>query len=299
MRPYCISLLVLQATRVLVTHQLQYLPSAHHVVVLREGRVAEQGSYADLVARGVDFHQFEAEPAEAAAANGQDDSSGGKRDASGGRGSQGDKQPQRRSGEGGGDSAEEGEGGRRHNGTVVPTGPLVAGDSAAELEASNGGGNTASSNAAGLCAAAETGAVFSEVPLLDSAEGGGAGFSRGDGQSGAADALVSLAVQPAANGGGVLKASGCLSWLPMMYSIMAVPARTPPVPPGREAQESSACCQAPQDPPTTPTAPLPFAECPDARPSPGTQSRRCASAGASRRPCRLAQAGVVGQADQG
>ena len=48
-----------QATRVLVTHQLQYLPSADEVVVLRDGRIAERGGYGQLLAKGVDFHQFE------------------------------------------------------------------------------------------------------------------------------------------------------------------------------------------------------------------------------------------------
>lgn len=41
--------------------QLQYLPSADAVAVLREGRVAERGTYAELLRRGVDFHQFEIE----------------------------------------------------------------------------------------------------------------------------------------------------------------------------------------------------------------------------------------------
>lgn len=45
----------------LVTHQLQYLPAADEVVVLREGRVAERGTYRRLVAKGVDFHQFDAQ----------------------------------------------------------------------------------------------------------------------------------------------------------------------------------------------------------------------------------------------
>lgn len=45
----------------LVTHQLQYLPAADEVVVLRDGRVAERGTYRQLLARGVDFHQFEQE----------------------------------------------------------------------------------------------------------------------------------------------------------------------------------------------------------------------------------------------
>ena len=38
--------------------QLQYLEAADVVAVLREGRVAELGTYAELAARGVDFHQL-------------------------------------------------------------------------------------------------------------------------------------------------------------------------------------------------------------------------------------------------
>ena len=53
----------LQSTRVLVTHQLQYLPAADQVVVLRDGCLAEQGGYQELLARGVDFHQFELQKA--------------------------------------------------------------------------------------------------------------------------------------------------------------------------------------------------------------------------------------------
>ena len=48
----------------LVTHQLQYLPAADTVLVLRGGRLAEQGSFQELVARGVDFHQFEHQEAD-------------------------------------------------------------------------------------------------------------------------------------------------------------------------------------------------------------------------------------------
>ena len=74
---WCVTI-VLQATRVLVTHQLQYLPAADRVLVLRDGRLAEQGSYQELVARGVDFHQFQhsAEVEGEGAADGEGDSAG-------------------------------------------------------------------------------------------------------------------------------------------------------------------------------------------------------------------------------
>ena len=42
-------------TRVLVTHHLQYLPNADHVVVLDNGRVTGSGTYSELLASGIDF----------------------------------------------------------------------------------------------------------------------------------------------------------------------------------------------------------------------------------------------------
>ncbi|KNC48738.1 ABC transporter C family member 1 [Thecamonas trahens ATCC 50062] len=42
-------------TRVLVTHQLQYLPSADLVVVVDAGSIQHVGTYQDLLAQGVDF----------------------------------------------------------------------------------------------------------------------------------------------------------------------------------------------------------------------------------------------------
>jgi ABC-type bacteriocin/lantibiotic exporter with double-glycine peptidase domain len=42
------------ATRVLVTHQKQYLPLCDDVVVLRRGKVVERGTAAELAARGVE-----------------------------------------------------------------------------------------------------------------------------------------------------------------------------------------------------------------------------------------------------
>lgn len=52
-------------TRLLVTHQLQYLPAADEILVLDGGEVIERGSYSELTAKGVDFHQFEVTEAEA------------------------------------------------------------------------------------------------------------------------------------------------------------------------------------------------------------------------------------------
>ncbi|GIL43241.1 hypothetical protein Vafri_1038 [Volvox africanus] len=61
----CICGLLEDKTRLLVTHQLQYLPSADLVVVMSGGAVQHVGTYDDLVARGVDFHQFVKETEEA------------------------------------------------------------------------------------------------------------------------------------------------------------------------------------------------------------------------------------------
>eukprot|EP00887_Chlorella_sp_A99_P003460 scaffold7.g3460.t1 len=58
-RHLCLCGMLAGKTRILVTHQLQYLGSADWVVVVRDGQLAEQGTYQALVARGVDFHQFE------------------------------------------------------------------------------------------------------------------------------------------------------------------------------------------------------------------------------------------------
>ncbi|GFR41153.1 hypothetical protein Agub_g1817 [Astrephomene gubernaculifera] len=54
----CICGLLEDKTRLLVTHQLQYLAAADLVVVVEGGRLQHVGSYSELVARGVDFHQF-------------------------------------------------------------------------------------------------------------------------------------------------------------------------------------------------------------------------------------------------
>lgn len=42
-------------TRVLVTHQLQFLHQADQIIVLKDGRIAEMGSYADLMQDGKEF----------------------------------------------------------------------------------------------------------------------------------------------------------------------------------------------------------------------------------------------------
>ncbi len=45
-------------TRVLVTHGITYLPKTDHIIVLKEGKISEQGSYQELVQRKGDFADF-------------------------------------------------------------------------------------------------------------------------------------------------------------------------------------------------------------------------------------------------
>ena len=45
-------------TRILVTHALTYLPFVDHVIVMKDGRISEQGSYQQLVANKGDFQEF-------------------------------------------------------------------------------------------------------------------------------------------------------------------------------------------------------------------------------------------------
>ncbi|KAF5828549.1 hypothetical protein DUNSADRAFT_17458 [Dunaliella salina] len=54
----CICGLLGNRTRILVTHQLQYLPSADKVVVMADGQISEMGTYDELTAKGVDFGQL-------------------------------------------------------------------------------------------------------------------------------------------------------------------------------------------------------------------------------------------------
>lgn len=52
-------------TRVLVTHQLQYLPNVDRIIVLKDGRIEADGSYNELVTIGMDFGRLlENDPAE-------------------------------------------------------------------------------------------------------------------------------------------------------------------------------------------------------------------------------------------
>jgi len=55
----CITGLLAGKTIVLVTHQLQYLPQSSAVMILDGGKVSDFDTCANLVAKGIDFHQFE------------------------------------------------------------------------------------------------------------------------------------------------------------------------------------------------------------------------------------------------
>jgi ATP-binding cassette subfamily C (CFTR/MRP) protein 4 len=44
--------------RVLVTHQLQFLPRADKIILLKDGCIQTQGTYSQLVQEGVDFSQY-------------------------------------------------------------------------------------------------------------------------------------------------------------------------------------------------------------------------------------------------
>ncbi|XP_008326492.1 multidrug resistance-associated protein 4 isoform X3 [Cynoglossus semilaevis] len=51
----CICGLLKNKLRILVTHQLQYLKAADHIVVLKEGQMVAQGTFSELQCSGVDF----------------------------------------------------------------------------------------------------------------------------------------------------------------------------------------------------------------------------------------------------
>ncbi|KAJ1554992.1 hypothetical protein HK096_010528 [Nowakowskiella sp. JEL0078] len=51
----CIKGALAKRTRILVTHQLHFLPQCDRVIVLKDGFIAEQGTYQQLIAAGGDF----------------------------------------------------------------------------------------------------------------------------------------------------------------------------------------------------------------------------------------------------
>ncbi|OXA60234.1 Multidrug resistance-associated protein 4 [Folsomia candida] len=51
----CIKQYLAGNLRILVTHQLQYMPKADHIIVMNKGHVIAQGTYQELVEEGIDF----------------------------------------------------------------------------------------------------------------------------------------------------------------------------------------------------------------------------------------------------
>ena len=51
-------LLINFQTRILVTHSLTYLPRVDHIIVLKNGKVVESGSYTDLLNNKGDFAEL-------------------------------------------------------------------------------------------------------------------------------------------------------------------------------------------------------------------------------------------------
>ncbi|KAL3689041.1 hypothetical protein R1sor_015350 [Riccia sorocarpa] len=54
----CIMGFLSDKTRIFITNQLQYAPSVDHIVVLEDGRVAEQGKFQDLVSKEGEFSRL-------------------------------------------------------------------------------------------------------------------------------------------------------------------------------------------------------------------------------------------------
>ena len=50
--------LLAKKTRVLVTHGITYLPKTDHIIVMKDGKVSEQGSYDELLGQKGEFANF-------------------------------------------------------------------------------------------------------------------------------------------------------------------------------------------------------------------------------------------------
>lgn len=137
-----------QTTRILVTHQLQHLPSADYVLVMREGRVAERGTYEQLVRAGINFHQFEV--ASDLEAESEDDSEHGDRDKEEGSQQQQEEGSQKGEGEAGstGRLAEQGRRQEARSGSAAGGATESAQDTGAMRRPSGAGGAVP---AAGRC----------------------------------------------------------------------------------------------------------------------------------------------------
>ena len=54
----CLTKLLQGRTRILVTHQLQFLPEADMIVMMEDGSIARSGTHAELLTQGVVFAEF-------------------------------------------------------------------------------------------------------------------------------------------------------------------------------------------------------------------------------------------------
>ena len=50
--------LLADKTRVLVTHGVTYLPKTDHIIVMKDGKISEQGSYDELLSQKGEFAHF-------------------------------------------------------------------------------------------------------------------------------------------------------------------------------------------------------------------------------------------------
>ncbi|KAF7992271.1 hypothetical protein HCN44_001596 [Aphidius gifuensis] len=60
----CIERYLKGKTRILVTHQVQFLDNVEKIIVLKDGAIQAEGSYKELIAQGVDFGRLLETPAE-------------------------------------------------------------------------------------------------------------------------------------------------------------------------------------------------------------------------------------------
>ena len=60
----CIQGFLKNKSVILVTHQLQYLQEADEIIVLKQGKVEERGSFQHLLKNGMDFSSFLAQAGE-------------------------------------------------------------------------------------------------------------------------------------------------------------------------------------------------------------------------------------------
>eukprot|EP00210_Caulerpa_lentillifera_P002714 g2594.t1 len=72
---YCIQGLLRGKTRILVSHQLQFIPQADFIVVMKLGKIDKVGTYDQLIEQGVQFSEFELHRSENGVSENQNGSS--------------------------------------------------------------------------------------------------------------------------------------------------------------------------------------------------------------------------------